>query len=99
MDHINGDRGDNRWCNLRPCSRSENLQNRVGFAKSGHKLIVISKTPRGHTRYYCRIGRNGRTINSPTFYDLEAALAWRDEWLRCNGTAFTNTSHINDLTN
>lgn len=27
IDHINGDRGDNRWCNLRAVTRQENLRN------------------------------------------------------------------------
>ena len=27
IDHINGIRNDNRWCNLRSCSRAENAQN------------------------------------------------------------------------
>jgi len=27
VDHINGDRDDNRWCNLRHATRSQNMQN------------------------------------------------------------------------
>ena len=33
IDHINGDRQDNRWCNLRACSSAENKQN-VGLKKN-----------------------------------------------------------------
>lgn len=38
MDHINGVRSDNRWENLRACSRSENMQNvtRQKNNTSGH---------------------------------------------------------------
>lgn len=28
IDHINGDRADNRWCNLRPANSTENMQNK-----------------------------------------------------------------------
>lgn len=45
VDHINGDRVDNRWCNLRLVSRSENLKN-VGKkheAKSGIPGVGFNK--------------------------------------------------------
>jgi len=30
VDHKNGDRSDNRWCNLRDCTQSVNIQNLKG---------------------------------------------------------------------
>jgi len=37
VDHINGARGDNRWCNLREVTSRQNARNRVNScAKSGH---------------------------------------------------------------
>lgn len=36
VDHINGIRGDNRWCNLRPASNMQNQYNRRGTSKLGH---------------------------------------------------------------
>lgn len=45
IDHINGNRMDNRWINLRPASRSQNHMNRcVGTAnKSGHKGVSFCR--------------------------------------------------------
>ena len=34
IDHIDGDQSNNRWCNLRPATRSQNMANSI----SGHQI-------------------------------------------------------------
>jgi hypothetical protein len=62
VDHINGDRADNRWHNLRDVSRRTNLQNRrsshsrssvglLGVACNGDRYRAQIKLPTGKTKY------------------------------------------------
>lgn len=50
IDHINSIRSDNKWCNLRPATRSENLQN-LKKAKKHNKcgLLGVRKNTSGKT--------------------------------------------------
>lgn len=61
IDHINGDRSDNRWENLRAASHYKNMQNqRLSAAnKSGLKGVCWDKKNR---RWMAQIGADGRNI-------------------------------------
>ena len=83
LDHINGDRSDNRWSNLREADNSENQQNKKkGSANaSGYKGVSVIRR-RGRIQYraavYCRgvtkYSRNFNTVEEAReFYCREAA--------------------------
>lgn len=68
IDHINGDKGDNRPENLREATRPQNCANRPGTA--GHGLKGVS--PLGNS-WVARITVNYRTIHLGSFSTAEAA--------------------------
>ncbi len=54
IDHINGIKDDNRWCNLRPSSVRENSFNYKGTgSKSKYKNVYYD--PRGKKKWFVRI--------------------------------------------
>lgn len=71
IDHINGDRSDNRISNLRDVSRSENLQNVATARKSStHGFIGAS---RQGGRWKARIKLNGKETHLGLFDTPEEA--------------------------
>jgi len=66
IDHINGDRSDNRAANLRPASRQENNQNRR-CAHSNNRLGVMGVHRIRSGRYLARIRVGGKSIHIGVF--------------------------------
>ena len=78
VDHINGNRSDNRAENLRAVSRTENMRNarRPNHNTSGH--IGVRWQPNAG-KWRARIKVDRRTIHVGYFDSLDAAVAARKE--------------------
>lgn len=74
IDHINGDRADNRLANLRLATRTENNANaRVhSQSRSGLKGVSYHRT---HRKWFARIKKHGRSIFLGYFDSPDAAHA------------------------
>lgn len=42
IDHVDGDKSNNRWCNLRECTRSQNNWNRDTYAQNTSGVVGVS---------------------------------------------------------
>jgi hypothetical protein len=91
VDHINTDRADNRFCNLRLASRSENLGNRARQANntSGFKGVSFSKAAR---RWVASLQKEG------TYYYLglhDTPEAAHDAYCRAAKDVFGEFARVN----
>ena len=59
LDHINGDRSDNRLCNLREATRSQNLANRKPCNKTGFKGVLVHPNAHRVKRYGAQCVKDG----------------------------------------
>lgn len=76
VDHINHDRSDNRWENLRAVSRVENLRNQSKYSnnKSGFTGVYYRKSCK---KWYAQIGVNGCNTRLGTYECITAAILSR----------------------
>lgn len=78
VDHINGDRLDNRRANLRVATQKENVRNRTSHAGSTSGYLGVS-FDRGKNRWRAQIRPDGQRIHLGWFRDeWEAAEAYND---------------------
>lgn len=72
IDHVNGDRSDNRIENLRKCTRSENQYNKSAQQNlSGHKGVSWHKKT---AKWNVRVMKSKRSHSFGYFDDLELAV-------------------------
>ena len=80
IDHINGNTLDNRKCNLRLATASENCRNRVRMStnKSGYMGVHFDKHARPSGKWRACIWVNGKNIHLGYFLVAEDAARCRD---------------------
>ena len=76
IDHINQDRSDNRWANLRAATRGENQQNHPVRRdnKSGYKGVFWHTSI---SKWWAYINKNGKRVTIGYFTDKNDAIAAR----------------------
>lgn len=91
VDHINGIRHDNRWCNLREATISQNQCNAGVTARNklGHKNISIKTERNGRQIYRISVSINGKNIER-RHSDLNEAIKIRDQLLLKHHGQFTS---------
>lgn len=77
-DHMNGDGLDNRRCNLRICTNSQNMANRTGLP-SNNKTGYLGVYPyKKTTRFFARVNHGKSAFFSKSFPTAEEAARERD---------------------
>lgn len=74
LDHINMDRSDNRFCNLREATKSENMQNRPKQKNNTTGFKGVSRHHDGK-RFTAQIHRNRKKMHLGVFNTAEEAHA------------------------
>lgn len=74
VDHINGDKDDNRWCNLHEATRNQNLCNRGVRANSGTGFKGVSYDKRSG-KFWAYVTLNKQRKHLGTFATAEQAHA------------------------
>lgn len=85
IDHINGDKSDNRWSNLRLANKSQNAANTklLSTNKSGKRGVSWDKI---NEKWVAQIRSDGKIRKIGRFLTIEeAAKAYEDEFKKLHG--------------
>lgn len=88
VDHINGNRSDNRWSNLRNASRQQNAANIGFFSNNSSGYRGVTKTSVGTWR--AEIQRNGKYHYLGCYKTKEEAAAARNAFAIKNDGEYYN---------
>ena len=77
VDHIDGDRLNNVWANLRPATRTQNTQNKRRYSNNstGFKGVTIEPRRLSGPRYVAQIKVNGASVYLGSYLSAEEAHA------------------------
>jgi hypothetical protein len=92
VDHISGDRLDNRKQNLRPVTHAQNSQNQVTAGREDMRNVSWSSA---NSRWVVRLKKDGEVIYGGTFVDLEEAKVCARE-LRATHYTHHNDNRLGD---
>jgi hypothetical protein len=81
IDHANHNTLDNRRCNLRLTSESDNCHNRVKLSGCHSRFIGVTRDKK-NPKWLASIKREGKRYHLGGFDDEEEAARARDEWAR-----------------
>ncbi len=76
VDHINGDKADNRWCNLRAATATDNARNQKRRYDNTSGTTGVYRHSNGRL-WHARIHFEGQHISLGTHETKEAAIAAR----------------------
>ena len=73
VDHANGDKADNRWDNLRCCSRSQNMANAKVQCNNKAGFKGVHFDPKGKKHWRAQISKDNKKIYLGSFETAEEA--------------------------
>ena len=101
IDHVNGDKSDNRIVNLRTASPLQNSQNRKGFGKVPYKGVCLSSYSRdieiGNSMYRTSISLNGKRKHIGNFPSAVLAALAYDEMAKAKFGEFAKLNFPNEV--
>ncbi len=91
VDHIDGDKTNNRWDNLRKCTRAENQQNLKMYENnsSGYQGVRVVRG-----KFKAQIAANRIIYRSSLFETIDEAIEWHRE-MKMSRHAFSPKARAN----